>query len=326
MKILREFTVAVLIVAVFCALSSESYAESKRFGGFKPMNMGAPMRLSGGGTRGVAKQPEAVVRSIIQEVDGYGDMAGKFAIKQAKEHAIQAAKETALASANAYIASIIEPGLDFVILDSKDGEKVEVLAHIQGGMQGKRYHARVKTEVKWAIEKSDTKSAQTVDQQWQNDPNAPLTVKIWTEQKVFQEGEKIVLFLAGNRDFYARVVDLMSDGTIIQLLPNTHRRDNFFAGRVAHQVPYPDSGDKFELEVAPPFGTDRLVVFASSSPLGDVATQDIGNGIRLYQGTATQLAKATRGIKIPATTPNPTPAQKHTEFVESAWEIQTKGN
>jgi len=53
----------------------------------------------------------------------------------------------------------------------------------------------------------------------------------------------------------------------------------------------------FDLKVAPPYGEDRIVVYASEAPLGEVATDSIGAGVSgQYRGLQKNLAVKTRGI------------------------------
>ena len=36
------------------------------------------------------------------------------------------------------------------------------------------------------------------------DEKAPLTVKIWTEKKRYRKGERITIYMKGNKDYFAR--------------------------------------------------------------------------------------------------------------------------
>ena len=128
------------------------------------------------------------------------------------------------------------------------------------------------------------------------DSRLPLKVKIWTSQREYKKGEHIEVFMQGNRDFYARVVDITSSGDIVQLLPNDYRKNNFFrSGRV---FKIPDKGDVFQLNVSPPYGVDTIVVFASEVPLGNVNLEPAGQGLNRYRGSRGSLATQNRGIHV----------------------------
>ena len=112
-----------------------------------------------------------------------------------------------------------------------------------------------------------------------SDPNAPLTVRVWTDKKQFSEGETIKLYVEGNRDFYARIVNLDANGDMIQLLPNQFRQSRFFKGKKVYVVPDDTQGDRFSIISTPPYGTDTIVTFASEAPLGEVNLTPVGQGL-----------------------------------------------
>ena len=138
-------------------------------------------------------------------------------------------------------------------------------------------------------------------------------------QKHYREGESIEIYLQGNRDFYARIVDITSGGEIVQLLPNGYRKDTLFKGGRTYKVP--DDRDGFDLKVTPPFGEDQIVVYASEVPLGDVPMENLGQGLSSFKGTRGALGVRTRGIAVApvASGGKSGPA----EFYEGAWTLTT---
>ena len=62
---------------------------------------------------------------------------------------------------------------------------------------------------------------------------------------------------------------------MVQLLPNPHRSNNYFNGGVIYEIP--SGEDRFELEVSPPFGNENIIVYASSSQVGDVDVKASGD-------------------------------------------------
>jgi hypothetical protein len=126
--------------------------------------------------------------------------------------------------------------------------------------------------------------------------SGPLQVKVWTDKKSYKQGEQIVVHVQGNKDFYGKLVNISSSGEIVQLLPNTYRNVDYFkAGRV-YKVP--DSGDAFALNVSPPFGQEKLVLYASEQPLGKTDMQPVGQGLSMFQGSKGDLDKKVRAISI----------------------------
>lgn len=98
--------------------------------------------------------------------------------------------------------------------------------------------------------------------------------------------------MQGNKDFYARIVNYMSTGEILQLLPNAYQPSAFFRGGKRYRIP--DREDKFALEVRPPYETERIVVYASEVELGPVPMQPMSGGFQQYQVSEKHMAKQTR--------------------------------
>lgn len=135
-------------------------------------------------------------------------------------------------------------------------------------------------------------------------PGVPLDVKIWTDKQVFKKGEKIVINLQGNKDFYGKIVYLTADGQTVQLLPNGHRSLDFFKGGRTYTVP--EGTDGFTLDVAPPYGAERIMLYASESRLPEVKTRSLGEGaggMLALEGGQKALTNLSRGIKISEATP-----------------------
>jgi hypothetical protein len=70
------------------------------------------------------------------------------------------------------------------------------------------------------------------------------------------QDEKVKIFFKGNKPFFATVLYRDADGNIIQILPNPFRKDNYFQGGVIYETP--SGNDKFDLEVAQPFGEESV--------------------------------------------------------------------
>lgn len=145
----------------------------------------------------------------------------------------------------------------------------------------------------------------------------PLEVRVWTEHKTYKAGQAIKIFLKGNKDFYARIVYRDVDGNLVQLLPNAYRKTASFAGGQTYAVP--DDTDAFDLVVGPPFGTERILVFASTAPVGSIAGQDIGQGLSLLEGSIEDIRRQTRGVAVQSKAPG----NVKTEFVDATADLKT---
>lgn len=288
--------------------------------------------------------PATEKRSCIQIVDGYSYIAEDKTVADLRTTALNNAKQQALANARTYIRSRTE--VDNFVLKSDEvvigaeGTVTILEKEDFGIVDNSRYHIRIKAEVEYFINdgnrpepsavtsqpaavqpaaKQTTESRATVAPTLPGTAS-PLTVKVWSSKNSYRDGEKIEIFLQGNRDFHARVVNINERGEIVQLLPNDFRDNSHFQGGKRYRIP--DQGDAFELNVSPPYGRDRIVVYASEVELGQVAMQGIGQGLKAYGGDQKSLALATRGIAVSAKrTPEATPAV--VEFYEASHQIET---
>lgn len=279
-------------------------------------------------------------RSCIQSVDGYSYLSEDKTIADLRDSAMKNAKQQALTNASTYIRSRTEVE-NFVlksdeVLINAEGT-VKILEQQDHGIQdNSRYHIWIKAEVEYLLGAGSSSETNTNTDDTKNSielngassmpdipsATAPLTVRVWSSKKNYNKGEKIVVYLEGNRDFYARVVDINSEGDIVQLLPNNYRTSSFFKGNTKYTIPNED--DKFELTVSPPYGTDRIVVYASEVPLGDVQTTPIAQGLSLFTGDQKALGTRTRGIAVTAKVDEEsTTTPAIAEFFETSYEINT---
>jgi len=127
-------------------------------------------------------------------------------------------------------------------------------------------------------------------------------VDLKTDKAVYKQGEKIRISLTGNKDFYGKIVYVTADGQTVQLLPNGHRSLDFFKGGRTYSVP--EDSDGFSLDVAPPYGAERIILYASESRLPAVKTRSLGEtGMLSVEGGSQALKNLSRGIKITESKP-----------------------
>lgn len=279
-------------------------------------------------------QDEREKRSMIQEINGFSYLSEDKTISELRQDALDNAKQQALSNASTYIRSRTEVE-DFVlkrdeVLLNAEGT-VKVLEQKDNGIQdNSRYHIWIRAEVEYLLgdpgnQKQQNSTVPATDNGLVSPPSipsasAPLTVKVWADKNSYTKGEKISIHIKGNRSFYARIVDINGDGNIIQLLPNDYRRSSFFEGGTTYTIP--NEEDRFDLSVSPPYGTDKIIVYASEDPLGETALTPIGQGLNLIPGDQQALGVATRGIAV---TPKTVADQQFAiaEYVESSFSIQT---
>jgi len=60
------------------------------------------------------------------------------------------------------------------------------------------------------------------------------------------------IYLKGNKPFYGKVLYKQADGSLVQLLPNPFRNQDYFNGGVVYELP--SGEDHFDMEVTATFG------------------------------------------------------------------------
>ncbi len=261
-------------------------------------------------------------QSVIIEATGTASMGDTKSKKETMDEAKANAKRNASENASTFISSETTVR-DYVtekdLLEAFSQAVVKVLEELKGEwfkdeMMGESYKITLKVEVTPKEIASKPGKGDMIDS-----PTAPLTVKLWTDknQTEFKAGEKISLFMKGNKPFFARVVYVQNDGTQVQILPNPFRKDNYFNGGTVYALP--SGTDKYELTVNPPFGAEKIVVYASTAELGDVKVEN-ADALYVIGEKPEDTGVKTRGIKI---TKKEGKNSKTAEFVEQVLEIKT---
>ena len=259
-------------------------------------------------------------QSTIIESEGYACMGEDKSIKETERTAMVDAKDKAAKNAATYIkgeTKIKDSQLVKDIIEAYNNATVAVDKVIEKGWYtdpslGKCYKVKIKANV-IPDEKAMQKVSEVLD-----DPSAPLSVKVWTDKKEYKEGDKIKIYIKGNKPFYVRVVYKDAAGKLLQLLPNPYRRDNDFNGGVVYAIP--SGNDKFELEVNPPFGEESIAVYTSTSQLGDLDLEEEG-GVYQVKTKSKDIGIKTRSVKIKEVTEGK--AQQASEFFEGKAVVKT---
>ncbi len=260
-------------------------------------------------------------QSVIVEAVGTASMGDTKSKKETMEEAKANAIRNASENAGIYISS--ETKIKNYVLESDLVEafaRAEVRILSENGewfrdeTLGDSYRVTIQAEVTPDELKEKPGMSAAAE-----DPGAPLKVTLWAEknQVEFRAGETIRLYLKGNKPFFARIVYLQNDGTQVQLLPNPYRQENYFNGGTIYTLP--SGPDQYELTVAPPFGSEKIILYASTAELGDVAVEDAGAVYSIAEKIKDTGVK-TRGIKI---TKKQGKSASAAEFDEQALEIVT---
>jgi len=75
-------------------------------------------------------------------------------------------------------------------------------------------------------------------------------------------------------------------------------------------------------QVIPPYGQERIVVYASETPMGDIPLAPLAAGLREYRGSNDDLAFRVRSIQAVAR-PGGGMTSGSTGFYEASWLVET---
>lgn len=266
--------------------------------------------------------PAIAAQSTITEAEGNACMGDDKSRKQTEQAALTDAKKKAVEFTATYIKNETEVK-NFVVeqdlLAAYANAEVRIIQELskewyKDPNSGDCLKTRIKAEVipdTAAMEKLAQQSPTSAD-----DPVAPLTVKAWTDKMVYKQGEKVKIYIKGNKPFYAKVLYKDASGELIQLLPNPYQSNNYYNGGTVYELP--SGKDRFELEVSPPFGEENVIVYGSTAPLGEVEVQTRG-GVYQVKTKAKDIAVRTRGIKLVEADGK----QKPSEFSETSTAVKT---
>ncbi len=272
----------------------------------------------------ILSQNVFAAQSVITDVEGYACMGDDKSRKDTEQLATADAKRKAAEYAATYIRSeahVKNFALEKDLVEAYANASVRVIQELEkqwykDPSSGDCYKVRLNVEV---VPDEMAMDSISKDKGLLNDPSAPLNVQVWTEKKEYADGDKIKVYMKGNKPFFARVVYEDATGGLMQLLPNPHRRDNYFNGGVVYEIP--SGNDKFELEVAPPFGDETVAVYASSVPLGDLEVETTPSGLYRIQTKSNDIGAKTRAVKIREKREGQ--EQKATAFFEGKTTIKT---
>lgn len=265
--------------------------------------------------------------SSITEADGESCMGDDKSRRQTEQVALEAAKRMAIEYSSTHISSttVVENfQLKQDIVEAFNQAEVKILDILEEKWQdpnvGDCFTIRIKAEVV-----PSDRVMQSVDSSTMlSDPRLPLNVNLWvnSQDETYTEGENMKVYLQGNKPFYARLIYVDAEGNNVQILPNQHRSANYFAGSTIFEVPTGEDG--FQLTISPPFGKEQLILYASTSPLGSIATAEAGEDVYLVTEKPQEIAAKTRGIKIKKPTEEDKKKQAEVaEFAEAKVDITT---
>lgn len=133
-------------------------------------------------------------------------------------------------------------------------------------------------------------------------------INVWTDRgrnPLYNNGEKMVLYLRANKECYVRLLYITSDDNVLLIYPNRYgASDKLQPGKV-YQIP--GKNNRFDFEIVPPYGPEILKVIASNKPLPKPKGEAIDGAILLSSHSVKSLARTLRGLTVKKR-PDPQPA------------------
>ncbi|MCE5266238.1 MAG: DUF4384 domain-containing protein [Deltaproteobacteria bacterium] len=260
-------------------------------------------------------------QSTIVDVEGNACMGDDRSRKQTELLAMADAKRNAAERAVTYLKSetrVRDSAVEKDLVNAYAQATVKVVQELEKSWfrdshSGDCYRIRIKAEIV-PDEKVLQEAAKTKESAL--DPATPLKVRLWTDKSAYRQGEKIKIYIQGNKPFYARVLYRDVQGGTIQLLPNPYRSNAYFDAGTIYEIP--SGSDRFDLEVSPPFGEENVVVYGSTEELGAIDTQAEGSVYRVTTRSQDMGGKV-RGVTITAKQGKASAA----EFCEETQRIRT---
>lgn len=239
-------------------------------------------------------------QSTILDVDGTACMGDDKSRKQTEQAAMNDAKRIAAERALTYLKSetqVKDFAVEKDLVNAYARATVKIIQELEKAWfkdanSGECYRIRIRAEIV-PDEKAMEMAAKA--KEFADNPGAPLKVQLWTDKQEYKQREKIKIYIKGNKPFHARVLYKDAAGHLLQLLPNPYRSENYFNGGVIYEIP--SGNDRFELEVSPPFGQEEILIYTSTTPLGDINLAAHGKVYRVVSKSA-DVPRLTRGMKI----------------------------
>jgi hypothetical protein len=255
--------------------------------------------------------PDAEIRSFIVGVNA-GNISEKKDNRAASSQLIKRGRQAALEEIRGRLAGQKGPDIDFELAKTSAGF-VKILRNevVTVPDKSRKPFLWLETEGIFALRSPKTggrPDAKTLDR-----ANF-LDVRIWTDRKEYKNGEKIILYLQGNRDFQGKVIKIDPEGSVHQILPNNYRQLSSFEKDKRYMIP--DEGDRYQLSAQPPLGTVRFIVYATPLPMSQVNMTTTTGGIFKYRSSEKFFGRSVRHII-------PTGEEQLAEFYEALWEIKT---
>ncbi len=99
----------------------------------------------------------------------------------------------------------------------------------------------------------------------------PMSLKLWSEKKVYSPGEKIVFFFESDRDCNLTLIDIGSSGKVHMIFPNKYQTDNAVKANTKYEIPK-GTNPEFVYKVLSPAGQDTIKAICTTKSASAIST------------------------------------------------------
>ncbi|WP_051295097.1 DUF4384 domain-containing protein [Maridesulfovibrio bastinii] len=253
-----------------------------------------PQTLYADGKKQISKN------SIIVESEGMACLGQDRTRTQTQKLALDTAKRKASEKVSTYVSiktEVVKGKLHQDVVDVFSKATIKVLDEIEKGWVKSSeqseyvdscYRIKIKAEVIPSEHKFQEKSIGQID-----NPRAPLNIQLWTNKDTYNLGDTLKFYFKGNKPFYARAIYKDSNDNLIEV--TQHNNNRYYRGGVIHEIP--GNKDNFTLMVTPPFGKEKLILYASTKPINGYQGQSAGN-LYVVKNNPRKIGMETRGLAV----------------------------
>ncbi|WP_320172925.1 DUF4384 domain-containing protein [Maridesulfovibrio sp.] len=239
--------------------------------------------------------------SVLIEAEGMACLGLDRTRTQVRKLALDDAKRSASERVSTYVSretSVDKGKVSKDLIDVYSRATVKVLEELEKGwLQSKDKSGYLdqcyKIKIKAEIIPAESNAVQSIHQQAINNPRAPLTVELWTDKDTYKLGDFMKFYFRGNKPFYAHAVYEDAEGNLIEVTPSN--RSAYYKGGVIYEIP--GQGDSFTLQITPPLGKEKLILYTSTSPMQSYQGQRSGE-LLVIDNNINDLGVKTRGLTM----------------------------
>ena len=125
--------------------------------------------------------------------------------------------------------------------------------------------------------------------------NQSINIEVSThlgDKQRFKVGDKIAFLVSLDKDAHLLMIYQDAENNLIQVIPNQYRKQSFYKEGLF--IAIPDRNEPFEFVVNPPFGTEKLWVFASSKKFPVLDGTSLENGLKKLESDLPEILASIR--------------------------------